>query len=600
MCGIAGIVKSNRDIDLKIVMQSMLDAIIHRGPDGEGLLIFDSLALGHRRLSILDLSTNASQPMNYMAKYEIVFNGEIYNYIEIKNVLVEKGYAFKSQSDTEVIMASYDYWGNECVNQFNGMWSFAIYDIEKNILFCSRDRFGIKPFYYTQHNGGFYFSSEIKQLLIAGVPARVNYQIMMDYIVMGMEEHTENTFFDSIHKLPASHSMVFDLSTHTFEIFRYYTLEVKKEYLSLSKKESLELFEKEMLRSVKYRLRSDVKVGTCLSGGLDSSYVASVASKVYGLNTNEQLVAITAKSIDEKKDESHYAQKVVEACNLSWHVVEPSTSDFKNDLFDIVKVQEEPFGSPSIFMQYYVFKEAKKIGCAVLLDGQGGDETLMGYENYYTSYVLSKSLLKKPYAIFNASRNSKLGLLKTIKYCFYFGNTKIRINHLKKRIPFIRKEAIDRVDFSILHELTKATNNSQLLQVLEIAKTKLPHLLKYEDRNSMINSIETRLPFLDYKLVELMISLPFNHKIYKGWTKYILREAVSKNLPDSIAWRKNKYGFEAPEEIWLNDKDFIMNEISQSKLLKNVITNSYSFENKRMTWRLLNIAIWEKCYKVNL
>jgi asparagine synthase (glutamine-hydrolysing) len=598
MCGIAGIVNRNPTININIEIQKMLDVIIHRGPDGQGVFVESNLALGHRRLSIIDLSNNAAQPMAYNDKYVMVFNGEIYNFIEISLQLKEKGYLFSTNSDTEVILASYDHWGESCVEHFNGMWSFAIYDKEKQILFCSRDRFGVKPFYYTFHKGNFYFSSEIKQLLSLGIEAIANRKILMDYLILGMEEHKNETFFEGIIKLPASHSLIYNLADHTIKQFSYYTLSPNPEFSNLSEVDAIALFNNELYRSINYRLRSDVKVGTCLSGGLDSSYIASLASLEYSKRTNKQFTAITAQSSDKSNDETHYAKIIVDKYALDWHVIEPTTDNFKSQLTQIIKGQEEPFGSPSIFMQYHVMQTSKEIGCTVLLDGQGGDESLLGYERYFAPYIQSLPFIKWPKAIINSSSNSRIGVIKTIKYLIYFGNSRIRKNHIKKKMNFLNKKAFDCADFSLINEISKAGKDIHKLQLLELTKTQLPHLLRYEDRNSMMNSIETRLPYLDYKLVELMISLPTQLKIHNGWTKYILRKSSDGVLPESIAWRKNKFGFEAPENIWLKDKTNIINEIKKSVILKEYITKEIPLIDNRILWRLLNIAIWEKCYNV--
>ena len=598
MCGIAGIVCQNATTNLRTDIQKMLDVIVHRGPDGQGIFIEGNIALGHRRLSIIDLSENASQPMYYKNQYAIVFNGEIYNYIEIRENLIKSGYEFNTSSDTEVILAAYHYWGNSCVEQFNGMWSFAIFDKQKNILFCSRDRFGIKPFYYTYWNNNFYFSSEIKQLLSLGIKAKANQSILMDYLILGLEEHKDQTFFEGIKKLPASHSMIYNLPDHSVDIFSYYTLKPKPEYFNLTENDAITLFRKEIRRSINYRLRSDVKVGTCLSGGLDSSYIASLASQEYSKSADTLFTAITAQSSDPKNDESNYAKIVADKFNLDWNLVKPSIDDFKTQLFQIIKGQEEPFGSPSVFMQYNVMKISREIGCTVLLDGQGGDETLLGYERYFAPYILSLPIYKWPKTILNLGSNSRIGIINTIKYLFYFGNWRLREKVIRNKMSFLNDDAFNLADFSLIKELSKANKDIRTLQSLELTKTQLPHLLKYEDRNSMMNSIETRLPYLDYKLVEMMISLPNNLKINNGWTKYILRKSAKEVLPDAIAWRKNKFGFEAPENIWLKDKTFIQNEISQSQLLKKFIIKDYPLNDNRVLWRLLNISIWEKCYNV--
>uniref|UniRef100_A0A4W5LD91 Asparagine synthetase [glutamine-hydrolyzing] n=1 Tax=Hucho hucho TaxID=62062 RepID=A0A4W5LD91_9TELE len=396
MCGISGIINKNGTKVDKEEIQGINDLIAHRGPDDEGFYFEQNFAFGHRRLSILDLSSDGHQPMHYLHKYVISYNGEVYNYIEIKEELINSGYIFHSHTDTEVILASYDKWGEECVNRFNGMWAFAIYDKEKEIIFCSRDRFGVKPFYYTQVRDKFVFGSEIKQLL----------------------EFYEDryTFFENILKLEQSHNLIYNLKTNSFKIKRYFDIEFDKELNNLNEIESIEYIKNNLENAIELRLRSDVKVGTCLSGGLDSSSIAAIAAKKYFKKTNERFIAIHAKSIEEKTDESKYAREVAEYCNLDMIEIEPNLEDIKENIEEVVYTQEEPFGSPSIIMQYFVMKKAKEIGCTVLLDGQGGDETLLGYERYYPAYLLSLNLWDMIKGFFNSSKNSKLTLKQLIQY----------------------------------------------------------------------------------------------------------------------------------------------------------------------------------------
>lgn len=594
MCGIAGIInKSNISVqvdDIKLIT----DVIAHRGPDADGYYINNNIALGHRRLTILDLNENANQPLTYNDNYILVFNGEIYNYIEIKNELIKKNYSFKTQSDTEVIIAAYIEWGYDCLTKFNGMWSFALYDKVKNILFCSRDRFGVKPFYYAEIGEKWVFGSEIKQILKAGVKAKANMNILADYLILGMEEHLEECFFDGIKKLKASHYLVYDLNSNNIKIQRYYNIKENNYFQKVSEQEALNMFIALFSDSVNIRLQADVKVGTCLSGGLDSSYIAAVASKHYN-----NITAITAKSSQINNDETAYAKIVADDKKLDWHIVQPSKENFIDELNNIIKIQEEPFGSPSIFMQFYVLQAAKKMNCKVMLDGQGGDEILFGYERYYPAYLSKLSLFNKISAFFKAGNNSKLTKKQLLEYIIYFQNPKIRQRAISKRFDFLSADLINMSDFSIYNTIAEAYNNPFELQKLELTKTQLPHLLRYEDRNSMYNNVETRLPFLDYRIVELALSLPINYKLNDGWTKYILRKAIENELPKEISWRKNKYGFEAPENLWLADKNYFYSEIKKSAILSPYLKNDISNLNNRTLWRLFNISIWEKIYNVS-
>ena len=598
MCGIGGIINKNNKSVEELLIHQMTDIIAHRGPDSSGSYLYKNIAFGHRRLSILDLSSSGHQPMKYLDDLVITYNGEIYNFIEIREELIQKGYIFDSNSDTEVILKAYHCWGKTCVNYFNGMWSFSILDIKQKIVFCSRDRFGVKPFYYIENNDLFSFGSEISQLL-PFLPNRIlNKKVALDYLISGIEECSNETFFKDIYLLKGGHNLVFDLQTNSYEIERYYNLK-----LSDQKNTSVDDYIQELKRSITLRLRSDVKVGTCLSGGIDSSTISSFASKLYQ-NSNEKFMAIHAKSSEYKTDESEFAKIVSKIANINLNFVEPSYSDFKSNILSIIKIQQEPFGSLSIIMQYFVFKKAKELGCIVMLDGQGGDETLLGYERYYPAIVKSKKGIAKLKALLQSSKNSRLSLLDTIKYQYYFSNYKLRLKRLKFKNSFYKSEILNEYESEELRIISESYNDISILQKNEIESSQLPHLLKYEDRNSMANSIESRLPFLDYKLVELSLNTNNSLKIKDGWTKFILRKAAETILPKEIVWRKNKLGFNAPEKTWTKEfENEMIKEIQQSEILNNFIDfKKLYFKNLdlRTKWRIYNFSAWEKEFKVKL
>ena len=598
MCGISGIINKNNKSVEELLIHQMTDIIAHRGPDSSGSYLYKNIAFGHRRLSILDLSSSGHQPMKYLDDLVITYNGEIYNFIEIREELIQKGYIFDSNSDTEVILKAYHCWGKTCVNYFNGMWSFSILDIKQKIVFCSRDRFGVKPFYYIENNDLFSFGSEISQLL-PFLPNRIlNKKVALDYLISGIEECSNETFFKDIYLLKGGHNLVFDLQTNSYEIERYYNLK-----LSAQKNTSVDDYIQELKRSITLRLRSDVKVGTCLSGGIDSSTISSFASTIYQ-NSNEKFMAIHAKSSEYKTDESEFAKIVSKIANINLNFVEPSYSDFKSNILSIIKIQQEPFGSLSIIMQYFVFKKAKELGCIVMLDGQGGDETLLGYERYYPAIVKSKKGIAKLKALLQSSKNSRLSLIDTIKYQYYFSNYKLRLKRLKYKNSFYKSEIINEYESEELRIISESYNDISILQKNEIVSSQLPHLLKYEDRNSMANSIESRLPFLDYKLVELSLNTNNSLKIKDGWTKFILRKAAETILPKEIVWRKAKLGFNAPEKTWTKEfENEMIKEIQQSEILNNFIDfKKLYFKNLdlRTKWRLYNFSAWEKEFKVKL
>lgn len=598
MCGISGIINKNGLAVDKREIQKINNMISHRGPDDEGFYFEKNFAFGHRRLSILDLSKDGHQPMYYLDKYVITYNGEVYNYIEIKEELVNYGYTFYSNTDTEVILASYDKWGENCVNKFNGMWSFAIYDKEKNIIFCSRDRFGVKPFYYTEVDNKFIFGSEIKQLLEFYQDRYVNKTVLMNYLVIGYENYSNETFFENIFNLEQSHNMIYDLTNNKFNIKRYYDIE--KETLNLDEESSIKVYRDALYESIKLRLRSDVKIGTCLSGGLDSSSIAGIASSLYRKESDNRFIAIHAKSTEKKSDESEFAKQVAKYCNLELNLIEPTKEDFVNILDEVIYTQEEPFRSPSVIMQYFIMKKSKEIGCTVLLDGQGGDETLLGYERYYPAYLLDLNFVDMLKGFFNSSKNSKLSKFEIVKYFLYFTNSKIRIKRLKQKNNFFKSNYLEEVSFKLVKDNSTNYLNIFDLQYEEIYKTQLPQLLKYEDKNSMRNSIETRLPFIDYRVVEKALSINNKYKINQGWTKNILRKVIEGILPFEVIWRKNKMGFEAPEKTWLDKIDSdIKVVIEKSDLLREICKNiPYDSLDFKQKWKLFNISKWENIYNV--
>jgi len=600
MCGISGIInQQQREVKPKDI-EKINNLISHRGPDDEGFYFGKTFAFGHRRLSVLDLSNDGHQPMHYLDKYTIIYNGEIYNYLEIKEELISYGYRFSSETDTEVILASYDKWGDACVNRFNGMWAFSIYDRTKEIIFCSRDRFGIKPFYYTEVDGKFIFGSEIKQLLEFFKQRFVNKKILIDYLVTSYEEHTNETFFEGIVKLAPSHNLIYNLNNNTFNIMRYY--DIVKNETNLDESHSIKLYKKNLFNSISLRLRSDVKVGTCLSGGLDSSAISAIASKQYMLKAEKKFMAIHAKSTQKSNDESEFAKDVASYCKLDLKIIEPTSDDFIKHIDEVIYTQEEPFGGVSIFMQYFVMKKAKEERCKVMLDGQGGDETLLGYEKYYPAYLLSLSFFDMIKGFISSSKNSKLSKKQLLSYFIYFTNAKIRVSRLRKKHHYIKDDFLNLISVDVIKENSKRYLNIFDLQHQEIYITKMPHLLKYEDRNSMRNSIETRLPFIDYRVLETALSLKSNMKIKDGWTKYILRKVIDDILPKSVVWRKNKFGFEAPTKSWLDSiKDEMEESILDSKIIKKITdTIDMNKIDDTTKWKLFNIAKWEQIYNVKI
>lgn len=602
MCGITGIInKTKQEVNIA-KLEWMNNQIIHRGPDSFGFYTNNQVGFGHRRLSILDLSELGHQPMKYEDKYVITYNGEIYNYIEIRNELIKFGYEFKSESDTEVILAAYDYWKEDCLNKFNGMWAFAIYDINNNKIFISRDRFGVKPFYFRENEFCFIFGSEIKQLLNENGENILNEDVLLESMLTHIDNHNNETYFKDVYSFPAAHYMYYNLIDNKKNIKKYYELKVNQSLRKANPKELQNKFDNLLKSAIDIRLRSDVKVGTCLSGGLDSSSISVIASKEYKFDNNK-FIAVNAKSTDNLNDESEYAELVAKEADLDLNIVMPSYDDFVNTIDEVIFTQEEPFGSPSMFMGWHVFQKARSLGCTVMLNGQGGDEILLGYERYFASTIDFRNPILALKNLYDQYKNSRLTIKNTFLYSIYFKVAFLRKKRLAQK-SLLKKEFIKQKYFSIIVESSNKFKNVDNLQIHEITTVQLPHLLRYEDRNSMRHAIETRLPFLDYRLVELSISLPVSLKIKNGWTKYILRKSVNKILPKKIVWRKNKFGFEAPDKIWLNKYNTqMLEEIKASSILErycemDTLIKTYSNLSLKDRWMYFNIARWEKVYKV--
>ena len=608
MCGIAGYIALRGQPVDRDRLAAMCTAVSHRGPDGAGLTVTGSVGLAHRRLSVFDLSTDGAQPMlDPQSGRYITFNGAIYNYLELRAELISRGRLFHTGTDTEVILAAYDAWGTDCVTRFNGMWAFAIHDPTAGIVFCSRDRFGIKPFYYVETTDCFAFGSEIRQLLPLLPAVRVCREVLIDFIFSDRCEHREETFFDSVHKLPAGCNLVYRLDQDRHLRQRYYRLERRTDLEMISLDDAVALYKNGLRDAVRLRLRSDVPVGTCLSGGLDSSSVASLAASLYQPPHGKPFAAITAVSEDPANDESAYARSVADNASLRWLTTKPDYAAFEESIGAVVEAQEEPFAGPSICMQYFVMRAARESGLKVLLDGQGGDETLLGYERYFAAHYLSMRRRQGWRAMIGSMRssarhNARMSPRNIAGYLAYFWSPRVRYWLYRHRHRYLSQPP-GLPDHLLRY--AQASRDEFELQRLEIETTNLPALLRYEDKNAMWHGIETRLPFLDYRLVETALALPGEYKVREGWTKYVLRRGMSGVLPDDIAWRRDKRGFEAPESIWLPRHAATMEyAVRNSNILASVcdmarLQTVYSSLDTGTRWRLYSIALWEKCFRVS-
>ena len=545
MCGIAGIFLPDGGTVDPALLSRMSERLRHRGPDGSGTFIDGPVGLAHRRLAIIDLSDAAQQPMaNEDGTLRLVYNGEIYNYPELTEELVSKGHRFHSRSDAEVILHAYEEWGRDCLARFTGMWAFALWDSRKGELFCARDRFGIKPFYYTLVGGMVLFASEIKALLAhPEVGTRPDDPLLMTFLAWGVLDHTGGTMFEGVRQLQPAHRITFG-RTGGGSPERYWDLAMN----TLPGRPSPEGDEqaagalRELLTdAVRIHLRSDVPVGTCLSGGIDSS---SLAMLINGLIRAEHPRSIGDRqktfSIvfpDPRFNEERFIDELVAAAGVEAGKGSFGPEDVLRDLPRLIAVQDEPFGSLSIAAQYRVMELASR-SVKVVLDGQGADEQLGGYLAYQSSYLRG---LLGDLQLSTALR--ELAGTARLHHDFFsaaLGQLRVR----QERRTLLRGEVppVDRYGGSLGEVLKR-----------EIFGTNLPALLHWEDRNSMAFSLESRVPYLDHRVAVLIASLPLGQKIRDGVTKYVLRKAVKGLVPEAIRCRMDKMGFVTPEEAWMRE-----------------------------------------------
>ncbi|MEO5563696.1 MAG: asparagine synthase (glutamine-hydrolyzing) [Chitinophagaceae bacterium] len=609
MCGIAGIIQSAPAYHPEHI-QKMTGALSHRAPDGQSFWKNEdgTVLLGHGRLSIIDLTAAAAQPMHYLNRYTIIHNGEIYNYIELKKELIKQGYSFTTQSDTEVILAAYDMWDDECVEHFDGMFAFVIWDEKEKELFAARDRFGEKPLFYYQNNDQFLFASEMKALWAAGIQRTANLKMLFNFITIGYVDNparTEETFFEHIFKLPPASRLYYTPATRELFIEKYWDIDPDIQTKKISDNEAIEQFNELFLLSIQRRLRSDVTVGTSLSGGLDSSSIAAAISQT----TNSPLSSFTAGFPGFEKDETTFSKAVASQFHLNQNIVSVSADQLATDWENLCWHQEEPVGSASVFAQYKVFELAKEKNVKVLLDGQGADETLAGYHKYYKWYwqeLFQKRALSKSGEVSAAQKigvQESFGIKNIIASLFpdlasVILERRYLVNALKQEYlhrDFVRLQSKEAYYSAPSHEgLNGRLYFNTFVHGLE-------ELLRYADRNSMAHGREVRLPFLSHQLVEFIFSLPSNFKIRDGWTKWLLRKTMDKKLPDQITWRKDKTGFEPPQHAWMQHqkikemiqearKKLVNEKILHENVLNKTVGATSAYEADAYDWRYFSAA----------
>jgi asparagine synthase (glutamine-hydrolysing) len=601
-----------------MLVQAMTEALAHRGPDGNGFHISENqgIVLGHRRLKIIDLSENASQPMsNQDGSIWLTYNGEIYNYKELDAILKSKGYVYRSQSDSETIIHAYEEWGEACVERFNGMFAFAIWDERKKQLFCARDRFGEKPFYYYTDSHKFIFASEIKALLEdSEVPRAANYRAIARYLQDNETDTNEETFFAAIRSLRAAHTLT--LRDGKISIRRYWQLPGQS-HQARAEAEWVDEFFALLKDSVRLRLRSDVAVGTCLSGGLDSSSIICLMAQF----VDEPVSAFSVAYDDKGFSERRYMQAMTGALPIRAHMVMPTGEDLFDTLSRIIWHNDEPSSSIGQYSQWQVMKLAAEKGVTVILNGQGGDELLAGYFRYMPTYV--HELMRAGQwrrALAELRGDAKLhehSFAQNVKQVLYPSMPGF-LKHVYTRVLSTQSRPDKYLSGSFL---TSYAGNGQASHrrltslrehlAQDLTETSVPYLVHHEDRCSMAFSREIRLPFLDHRLVELAFRMPAAMKIRGGVTKEVLRRAMKhQGMPEVILQRHDKKGYPTPVGKWFRTtaREAVAEVLNAASFKERGIVNSQkaleafaqhtegSADFTLPLWQWLNLELWFRTF----
>ncbi len=565
MCGIAGIFSRNGPPVMGSQLVAMTNVIASRGPDDAGHILIDSggarppidfrhlapegvsadVGLGHRRLSIIDLSALGHQPMSF-AGCTIVYNGEIYNYLELAEELRCLGHSFLSQSDTEVLLHAYVEWKAACLDKLNGIFSFVIWDSRSGLLFCARDRLGVKPFYYCFDGDRVAFCSEIKGLLCA-VQKRpeLNDALAYTYLKSGRVDHSDDTFFKGVRRLPAGHWL--KATRENLSIGRFWEAKPAEanEAGPAPAEECERRFHDLFHDAIRLQMRADVPVGCCLSGGLDSSSIVSVAAHLsaYPMKT------FTARYSDARMDEWAYAQAVHQAKPVEAYSVCVDPRQFWEELDAIVRVQEEPFSDPGVFVQWKLMQLIASQGVRVVLDGQGGDEILCGYAKYF--YFALRDNWRQGRYLECLLSMVDAGIRGGPQLFNFSGARRYLPGWLSHRSGLSTAVHAPDESSQIQEPTSLPTVDVGQQQILDLTRLGLPALLRYEDKNSMAHSVEARVPFLDHRLVEFALGLPTERKIRRSESKVVLRRALRGEVPDRILSRRSKLGFGGYYDSWV-------------------------------------------------
>ena len=575
MCGIAGII-GRAALPEKAEMQAMLDCIRHRGPDGEGAFAEGNVLLGHRRLAIIDLSDDGVQPMTYAGRYTIVYNGEIYNYIELREELKALGMRFSTATDTEVVLAAYAAWGEKCLTRFNGMWAFALYDREAQTIFCARDRFGVKPFYYYDGPDAFRFGSEIKQLLpYLPHPIKADRGTLSAYLCTGELDYSERTMFRDVKQLPGGHTLCYSLWTGAFTAARWYDLADAPAQES-TYEEAKDAFARLFRRAVELRLRADVPVGSTLSGGMDSSAIVCQTHEILEARapgTPQQ--TISSCFVDKKFDEQLYIDAVTAHTGVAAHKVYPPIRMDAALLDKMLWHMDEPAASMG---SWTVYEEAARLGLTVILVGEGADEYLAGYSPAFEALFVQlfmrgkwRAMLREMRAYGEARAASDR---KSVTHMFVMTMADVLLpSALRDRarvsrrayVPgrLLTRAAIRDPEAVRVRDFFNGRRPEEMTQALLTREmTRILHCL---DRSSMAFSVETRAPFLDVALLERCYGMPLTYLIHNGVSKRVMRDALRPIMPEKVTGRHGKMGFVSPEFQWFHqDPDAVTAELRRA------------------------------------
>lgn len=532
-----------------VLIQKASKTMTHRGPDGNGLFNDGTVSLAHNRLRIIDLSDEAAQPMQD-GDLVLVYNGEIYNYLEIKSELQKKGIVFHTSSDSEVLLKAYRYWGAESLKRFNGDFAFCIYDTKNKTMFLARDRLGNKPFYYTLKGGKLFFASEIKAFKAVST-LEFDEQTLCDSILFNINDYSQRTVYKDINHLPPAHHGIFDTKNGKLSLKKYWTLsepeDADREFDTIECEKNCTKFEELFETALLLRLRSDVDVSILLSGGIDSSLIAAILKK----NNRDMHYFGAIFPSYPASDESSFMDKVAKSFGLNLTKLSPKIDELKLLMDDFLATQMDMTRSFSTFVQYAVFKELSQYS-KVAVTGQGADELFGGYYHHIARFLTyDEQNLRERIAVYGKEAlaehalGTKFSLPENLKKMQIIEDNRKPLEKIKSLFKNYEP------NYDLLLEKFVSSPNHALHR--DTVKFNLPMLLRFEDRNAMRFGVENRTPFTDYRVVEFAHSLPNAYKFHNGYSKFLLRKILSNYLSDDIVYRKDKKGFEAPDMAWMRE-----------------------------------------------